>query len=180
MKKMTTYQLAATALFTAIMCILGPMSIPIGPVPISLTNFVIYLAVLIIGKNYGTISCIVYILLGAVGLPVFSSYTGGIGKLFGPTGGYIIGFIPMAFILGIAFEKIVDKKWMQLISMAGATVVLYVLGTAWFVMSMKCEVWYALTICVFPFLLGDAIKIIIAYVIGNEVKKRLAKSGLGM
>ena len=91
-----TYAMAVTALMTAVTCILAPLSIPIGPVPISLTNFAIYLSLYLLDWKKGTISYILYLLLGLVGLPVFSGFTGGIGKLAGPTGGYIIGFIPMA------------------------------------------------------------------------------------
>ena len=96
-----TYAMAVTALMTAVTCILAPLSIPIGPVPISLTNFAIYLSLYLLDWKKGTISYILYLLLGLVGLPVFSGFTGGIGKLAGPTGGYIIGFIPMAIIAGI-------------------------------------------------------------------------------
>ena len=100
-----TYAMAVTALMTAVTCILAPLSIPIGPVPISLTNFAIYLSLYLLDWKKGTISYILYLLLGLVGLPVFSGFTGGIGKLAGPTGGYIIGFIPMAIIAGIVIDK---------------------------------------------------------------------------
>ena len=96
-----TRQITLIGLMTAITCILAPLSIPIGPVPISLTNFAIYLSLYLLDWKKGTISYILYLLLGLVGLPVFSGFTGGIGKLAGPTGGYIIGFIPMAIIAGI-------------------------------------------------------------------------------
>lgn len=181
MKKTTTYQLIVTALFAAIMCIAGPLSVPIGPVPISLTNLVIYIAVFLLGTKTGTLSYVIYLLLGAVGLPVFSGYAGGLGKLAGPTGGYLIGFIPMALICGI-----VVKMWgtqsktnyvLLFVGMALATIVAYALGTAWFVYQMQVDVWYALTICVFPFLIGDAAKIIIAILLGSNLKKRLAKEG---
>ena len=102
-----TYAMAVTALMTAVTCILAPLSIPIGPVPISLTNFAIYLSLYLLDWKKGTVSYILYLLLGLVGLPVFSGFTGGIGKLAGPTGGYIIGFIPMA-IIGVTAAKVTD------------------------------------------------------------------------
>ena len=86
--KSTIYQLTTCAIMTALMCILGPMSIPIGPIPVSFTNLVIYLAVYLLGTKGATISYLIYLLLGAVGLPVFSGYAGGLAKLAGPTGGY--------------------------------------------------------------------------------------------
>lgn len=178
MKKMTTYQLCITALFSALMCILGPMAVPIGPVPISLTNLVVMLAVFVIGKWKGTVSTVIYILLGAVGLPVFSGYAGGIGKLTGPTGGYIIGFIPLAIICGVFVEKWANNKLLLVVGMIVGTVVLYALGTVWFVLQMQCEVMYALSVCVFPFLIGDAIKIAISLILGSELRKRLTKLGL--
>ena len=107
-----TYAMAVTALMTAVTCILAPLSIPIGPVPISLTNFAIYLSLYLLDWKKGTISYILYLLLGLVGLPVFSGFTGGIGKLAGPTGGYIIGFIPMAIIAGIVIDKF-SQRWIQ-------------------------------------------------------------------
>ena len=88
-KKITTYQLAVTGLMTALTCILGPMSLalPFTPVPISLTNFVVFLSVWLLGWRLGTVSYLIYLLLGLAGLPVFSGFTGGAGKLLGPTGG---------------------------------------------------------------------------------------------
>ena len=88
-----TYEITITALMTAVTCILAPMSIPIGPVPISFTNLAIYLSLYLLVWKKGTISYLIYLLIGLVGLPVFSGFTGGPAKLAGPTGGYIIGFI---------------------------------------------------------------------------------------
>ena len=83
--------LTTTAIMTAVMCILGPLSIPIGPVPITLTNLAIYLAMYILGTKRGSAAVCLYLLIGLAGLPVFSGFTGGPGKLLGPTGGYLIG-----------------------------------------------------------------------------------------
>ena len=100
-----TYRMAMTALMAAVTCVLAPMSIPIGPVPISFTNLAIYLSLYLLDWKKGTLSYLIYLLLGLVGLPVFSGFTGGLAKLAGPTGGYIIGFIPMAIIAGIVIDK---------------------------------------------------------------------------
>lgn len=177
MKKFTTYQIATCAIFSALMCILGPLALPIGPVPISLTNLVVYLAVFILGTKLGTVSYVVYLLLGAVGLPVFSNYAGGLVKLAGPTGGYLIGFIPMAIICGISVSKFMNKKVLLVVGFVIATLVAYLFGTIWFVVSLECKVWYALTVCVFPFLIGDGIKIAISIVLGSILRKRLAALG---
>lgn len=99
-----TYAMVTTAFMAAVTCILAPLSIPIGPVPISLTNLAIYLSLYLLNWKRGTISYCLYLLIGLAGLPVFSGFSGGIGKLAGPTGGYIIGFIPMAIIAGIIID----------------------------------------------------------------------------
>jgi len=177
MKRMSTYQIVVTALFSALMCIFGPLAVPIGPVPISLTNLVIYIAVFLLGAKLGTLAYIIYLLLGAVGLPVFSGYAGGMAKIAGPTGGYLIGFIPMAFICGIVVEKWIKNKIIVASGFVLGTLVAYTFGTIWFVLMMKCEVWYALTVCVFPFLLGDGAKIAISIILGITLRKRLARLG---
>ena len=110
-KSFTTFQMALIAVMAAITCILGPLSIPIpiSPVPISLTNLAIYLTVCLLGWKFGTISYLIYLLIGIAGLPVFSGFSSGFAKLLGPTGGYLIGFIPMAIICGFAFEKFSNR-----------------------------------------------------------------------
>lgn len=176
-KKNRTYQLASAAIFAALLCILGPLSLPIGPVPISLATLIVYLAAYILGYKLGTISCIIYLLLGLVGLPVFSGYAGGIGKLAGPTGGYLIGYIPLAFITGLFVIKGKGKLLAAVAGMVLGTAVLYLLGTIWFVLQMDYSVGQALAVCVIPFLLGDGIKIVIAALFGGTVRKRLIQAG---
>ncbi len=104
-KKLTTYQMAVTALMAAALCVLGPLSVPIGAIPISLSNFVICLTVWLLGPKFGTLSVAVYLLIGLVGVPVFSGYGAGIAKLAGPTGGYLVGYLLLAFIGGLFIEK---------------------------------------------------------------------------
>ena len=110
-QKIRTKQMVLIALMTAVTCVLGPLSIPLpfSPVPISLTNFAIFLAIFILGMKNGTISFIIYLLLGAVGVPVFSSFRRGLQVLAGPTGGYLIGFIFLALIMGFALDHF-DRK----------------------------------------------------------------------
>ena len=94
-RKTSTYAMVVTALMAAVTCILAPLSVPIGPVPISLTNFAIYLSLYLLDWKKGTLSYLIYLLLGLVGLPVFSGFTGGLAKLAGPTGGYIMVLLPV-------------------------------------------------------------------------------------
>ena len=154
-----TYAITVTALMTAVTCILAPLSIPIGPVPISLTNLAIYISLYLLGWKRGTISYLIYLLIGLVGIPVFSGFTGGPAKLAGPTGGYIIAHF--------------HQPLLQLIGMIVGTIICYVLGTAWFCFEAKSTVSGALSICVLPFIPGDLIKMIIAMLIGPAIKKRL-------
>lgn len=163
------------ALITAITCVLAPLSIPIGPVPISLTNLVIYISVVLIGWKKATLSYLVYLLIGLVGLPVFSGFTGGAGKLLGPTGGYLIGFIFMAIISGIMIEKF-DNKMLWAVGMVLGTLVTYAFGTLWLARQMDIGLIEALSIGVIPFIVGDIIKIIIAIVIAPIIKKRVIKT----
>ena len=173
------YLMATYAIMTALMCIFGPVSVPIGPIPISLTNLILYFSIYIIGMRGTTISYIVYMLLGVVGLPVFSGYQGGVAKLAGPTGGYLIGFVLLALISGFAFEKSSGKLRVPVTigGMIAGTLVAYIFGTVWFVAMMQCEVAYALSVCVFPFIPFDLAKIVIASALGMAVRKPLCKQG---
>ena len=103
--------ITAISLMAALMCILAPFSLPIGPIPLSLSTFAVYLAAGLLGKKRGTMAVLIYILLGAIGLPVFSGFSGGIQKLFGVTGGYIIGYLPCVYISGYFITELEEKKW---------------------------------------------------------------------
>ncbi len=178
MRKQKVYRLTTCALMAALMCVLGPMSIPIGPIPVSFTNFVIFLSVYLLGMRGTTISYIVYLLLGVMGMPVFSGYQGGLGKLAGPTGGYLVGFILTALISGFVMEYSHAHTLTTILGMMVSMVFAYFVGTAWFVLEMQCKVWYALTSCVFPFVLGDIIKILVATALGKIIRNALVKASL--
>lgn len=109
--------------------------------------------------------------------PVFSGFTGGLGKLMGPTGGYLIGFIPMALIAGLFIEKF-DSKVMHFVGMALGTIVCYAFGTAWFCYLAGVGLHKALAACVIPFLPGDTIKIVISLFVGPVLVKALTKAHL--
>lgn len=178
-EKNSTYQMILIALMAAVTCIFAPMSIQLpGGVPISLTNFVIYVTVFLLGWKKGTVSYCIYLLLGAIGLPVFSGFTGGLGKLAGPTGGYLIGFILIAVVSGYFIDAFPGKVYMYVLGMVLGTFVDYVLGTTWFMMQTKMALGAALGVCVFPFLLGDGIKILVATIVGPVLRKALVKAGL--
>ncbi len=175
---LSIHQMAIIAFMSALMCILGPMSIPIGAVPISFTNFVIYFTLYLLGPRLGTISYCIYLLIGFAGLPVFSGYSGGLAKLAGPTGGYLIGFIFMSVIAGISIQKSRGNLWISVLGMTIGTLIAYLFGTIWFVIEADCTLWYALTVCVFPFLIGDAVKILLSAKIGPMLRGILSKANL--
>lgn len=176
----TTTSMVLMALFAAITCVLAPFSIPIGPVPISITMLVIFISIYVLGWKRGLATYIVYLLIGMAGLPVFSGWEGGLGKLAGPTGGYLIGFIPMILICGLAIEKgyTMSRGAGIAVSAAGmivGTAVAYTFGTIWFCFSTGTGVAAALAMCVFPFLIGDAVKIAIAAVAGPVIGTQIRK-----
>ena len=173
-KSFTTFQMALIAVMAAITCILGPLSIPIpiSPVPISITNLAIYLTVC----QFGTISYLIYLLIGIAGLPVFSGFSSGFAKLLGPTGGYLIGFIPMTIICGFAFEKF-SNHGMQIVGLAIGTIVAYIFGTAWLAIEAHLTFYQALLAGVIPYIPGDLVKIILVVLAGPIVKKRLQSGG---
>ena len=170
-QKIRTKQMVLIALMTAVTCVLGPLSIPLpfSPVPISLTNFAIFLAIFILGMKSGTISFIIYLLLGAVGVPVFSSFRGGLQVLAGPTGGYLIGFIFLALIMGFALDHFDRKLLPTIIGMIIGMVVCYAFGTVWLAKLLSLSFKEGLMMGVIPYLPGDAAKIIIAAIVGPKL-----------
>lgn len=174
--KLSIQGIATVGVMTAVLCILAPMSIPIGPIPVSLTNLVIYLSLYILGMKKSCVSYLVYLLIGLIGVPVFSGFSGGVGKLFGPTGGYLIGFFPMAVIAGIVIDKVTNKWCLELLAMAAGTSAAYLFGTCWLAYQAHISFKAALLTAVIPFILGDVIKMVIALILGATIRKRLVKA----
>ena len=177
-KKLTTYQMATTALMAAVMCVLGPLTVPIGAVPISLANLVICLTAWLLGPKLGTLSVAVYLLIGLIGVPVFSGYGAGLAKLAGPTGGYLVGYLLLAFIGGLFIEKSNGSPVISGVGLVLGDAACYVLGTAWFVYQMQCELGYALSVCVYPFIALDLGKIVVSCIVGALLRKRLVQAGV--
>lgn len=162
------------AIFAALICIAGPIAVPLpGMVPISLGTFAIYLTGALLGGKRGTISVIVYILLGTVGLPVFTNFMGGFAKVLGPTGGYIIGYIPLVLLTGIFADMPSKKRWTMPVGMVLGTAVMYAVATVWFMILNGVNLTNALVNCVLPFLIGDSIKIALTTMIAIPLKSRL-------
>ncbi len=158
---MKTKRLVYCALFAAVIGIMSLISIPTQPIPINMALFAVLLAGGILGKKYGTLSVVVYILLGAVGIPVFAGFRGGLAVLAGPTGGYIAGYIIVAFLTGLVCEK-TRKMHYTLPIMILAVILCNAVGTAWYCYIMKSSVSSALMLCVIPFVPADVIKVVLA------------------
>lgn len=178
--QINTKQMALISLMTAIICILAPFSIvlPISPVPISLGTLAIYFVLTVLGMKRGLISIALYLLLGLIGLPVFSGFMGGVGKLLGPTGGYLIGYLFMAFICGFFADRWHNHILINILGMILGTIVCYLFGTLWLAYQTNLTFISALATAVLPFIPGDIIKIAVATTIGYQVRKRLKKAAL--
>ena len=177
MKILSTKDMTYAALLAAVICILSPITVTIGPIPLTLATFSVYLAATVTGLKRSLISTIIYLLLGLAGLPVFSGGTGGFAKFMGPTGGYLIGYLFIAIIGGLFADK-TNKNYLVILGMILSTVVLYIFGTAWFIKVASADLKYALSVCVIPFIIPDLIKIVVAVLAGLAIKKQLKKANL--
>lgn len=173
-KAMSVRALTFTAVATAIIAVLAPWKIPVGPIPITLATFAIYLTSAILGPKRGTAAVGIYILLGAVGVPVFSGFMGGFHIVAGVTGGYIVGYIPLAFATGLTSAKM--KHWIKYpLGMILGTAALYAFGTAWYCFAAKSALVPALAACVVPFIGFDALKITAASLLAARLRPNLER-----
>ena len=175
--KTLSADIALIALFAALIAVCSWVSIPLT-VPITLQTFAVFMAVGTLGMKKGTLSVLVYILLGAVGAPVFSGFRGGASVLIGTTGGYIVGFILSALLCGYIIDKFPQKIWVSALAMAAGLIVCYAFGTAWYVIayarsSGAVGVGSVLMACVVPFILPDALKIAAAAILSQRIKKHI-------
>lgn len=173
-----TYDMAYIAIFTVLIAICSWITIP-AAVPFTLQTFAIFFAVSVLGGRRGTLAVIIYILLGSIGVPVFSGFGGGIGVLMNTTGGYIIGFLLSALIMWVIERALGRKLWMQALSMLLGLLACYAAGTLWFMMiymrnTGDIGLMTVLSWCVIPFIIPDLIKIALALGLSNALKKPLA------
>lgn len=168
-----------TALFAAIISILAQVSIPLPlGVPITGQTLAIGLAATILGSRYGTLSTLLYLMIGASGIPVFAQLTGGFGILVGPTGGFLFGFIPAAYVIGIYLEKTsFTLKNALIANIIGMFITLF-LGTAWLKVAASLTWSVAFAAGFTPFIIGGFIKVFIASTIGIVIRERLKNANL--
>ena len=177
-QKSKLYSMTATAIFAAVMAVIAPFALFLGPIPVSLCTLLIYVSGYLLGWKQGSMAALLYILMGMVGLPVFSGFTGGAGKLLGPTGGYIIGYLAVAVCTGWAVETFPKRRSIHLAGMLAGTFLLYVLGTVWYCIQAGQTFGAAISLCVLPFLPGDLLKMAGALVVGPLLRERLRKANL--
>lgn len=177
--KMQTKEIVVMALMTAVLSVLSPLSIPIGPVPVTLATFAVCLTVTVLGGKRGTISYLVYLLLGLVGLPIFSKFEGGIGKLLGPTGGYLIGMIFLCGIGGFAVSRFAKNMVVEYLFFLLGIALCYLFGTVWLAKVLSFDFQKALSVGVLPFILPDCIKVFLALLLGRRIRAILDRQSTG-
>lgn len=185
--KQSTKNLVLCALCTALTCVLAPISIPVGQVPISLSTFAVMLSAALLGPKWGVLSQLVYLLLGCGGVPVFAGFSAGVGCIAGPTGGYLVGYLVLAAVEGILYHllinskgKLLKKSGALILSMVAGTAALYTMGTIWFCAVTHTPFLMALLTCVVPFLLGDAVKIAVVTVLVPQLERALNRLDRGV
>jgi len=169
-----TRKMALCGLFAAIISVCSWVTVPMS-VPFTLQTLAVFAALYILGGKLGTASVCVYISLGAIGLPVFSGFEGGVGKLFGPTGGYIFGFVLIGLTVWGAQAIFGNKPVITVAAAVIGTVFMYAVGTAWFIAGYAGGITLvqALKWCVLPFILPDLLKLGCAVLIGSRVSKMI-------
>ena len=173
-----TYDMAYIGLFVGVMTVCSWISIPTA-VPFTMQTFAIFLAVTILGGRRATLAVVVYLLIGAAGVPVFAEFSAGLRVLFGTTGGYLIGFVFATLFMWLMESLFGRKHWVQILSMLLGMVIYDIVGTIWFMIvygntNGPVSLLTALGGCVIPFVLPDRVKAALAFGFGNALRKPLA------
>lgn len=171
--KISIQDICSIAIMTAITVVLAQISIPM-PLGVSMTmqTFAVTLAGIVLGAKRGAISMIIYVLLGAIGVPVLANFSGGFQHLIGPTGGFLLSFPIMAYLIGIG-TKMRRQKGMFLLFLILGTAANYAIGVLMFCILMKASIWTGITACVLPFIPTAIIKAAVASILGLKLQVRL-------
>jgi biotin transport system substrate-specific component len=173
-KRSSTASLVITALFAAVLAVCAWVAVP-AAVPITLQTFGVYAALLLLGGRQGTIAVSVYLLLGAVGAPVFAGFRGGPGVLFGATGGYLVGFLLLSLLYWLFTARLGDKPAVRIAALVAGQLVAYLFGTLWFMAVYRWSPAATLMACVVPFLLPDALKLALALLVIPRLRAKISK-----
>lgn len=174
--KTNVFQYTLTAFCAAIIAVLAQITIPLPLVPITGQTLAIGLVVTILGLKFGSYAVVLYVCLGAIGLPVFQMFTGGLGILVGPTGGYIIGFIPTAIVMGLYFKKFGTTLFHALIANLIGMMITLVFGAVWLKIVADLSWTAAMVSGIVPFLIVGIIKAAAAAWLGIIVRERLIQA----
>ncbi len=181
-EKMKIKDMALCALFAAVIAVFSQIAIPLGAIPFSMGIFAVMLCGVVLGSKRGVIAVLVYILIGAVGLPVFSGFRGGPQMLVGPTGGYITGYVLMALVIGLVSERVSGSRWktgsLTFLAILLGVAVCYLFGTVQFMIVGKKGFVTALTLCVVPFIGVDLVKSVIAAALGDTLRRSIGRLGV--
>lgn len=173
---MKTRDMTYIALMAVLISVCSWLSVP-SVIPFTMQTFGVFAALLLLGGKRGSIAVLLYILMGAVGLPVFSNFTGGVGKLMGPSGGYIFGFLLTGLCYWLMTAFLGDRLWIKILALTAGLVLCYAFGTLWFVevysRSEPIGIMSALSMCVFPFMVPDAIKMALALAVEKLLKNKI-------
>lgn len=175
-----THKMTPAAIFAALMAICAWISIPVLEIAFTMQTFAVFLALGVLGGKWGTVSILIYMLLGAVGMPVFSGFRGGPGVLFGVTGGYIMGFLGSGLVYWLITALAKEKPWSKILGMVVGLLVCYAFGSAWF-MALYIQKGNAITLgavlmtCVVPYLIPDGCKIALAWILTGRLGKHLRR-----
>lgn len=177
-KTFSTKDLIFVALMAALICVLAPMSIPgssVSGVPITLGTFALYLTAAVLGHKKGTLCVVIYLLLGAVGVPVFAGWTAGFQKFASASGGYLVGYLPLVFVAGLLIESRPNNTYIYFIGMIAGTALCYLLGTLWMAFLLKMNLQAAFMAGVVPYIAGDCVKIFAAAMLGYPLRRGVKK-----
>ena len=176
---MRSRNIARCALFSALMCLCAWISLPLGQNPITLQTFALFLTLELLGGKYGSLVCLIYLLLGTVGLPVFSGFRGGLGMLLGSTGGYLWGFLLCSLVFWLLTSLFGSSFPGRIAAYLAGLLLCYALGTAWFYYvflrsESSLSLAFVLLKCVAPFVVPDLIKLFLAFALGKRLKRFVA------
>jgi biotin transport system substrate-specific component len=164
--RMTVY----ASLMAALIAAGAYLALPIGPVPIVLQNLFVFLSGLLLGPRWGVASIGVYLMAGALGLPVFAGGVGGIGRFAGPTGGYLLGYLPAVYVIGWISKNSKGRVAVDVLAMVCGSIIIYTCGVSWLKMLSGMTLARTLVVGMYPFILGDVVKIAAAIPIARALR----------
>lgn len=172
MKKVSVKRLVAAALMTTFLSVVSMISIPIGPVSLTLSLVGVFLIGNVLSPGYAVLSVVCYLLIGAVGVPVFSNFRSGPTALFGPTGGYLMAYVLMVFIISFSVKHFPKHDWLvRIVSMLVSLVVCYLFGSLWYMLVAKVTASAAFLTCVVPFIGVDILKMVFTLLVVQSLKR---------